>query len=183
MDAIVFKVSDAHKLEDPARLEWLPPPAVIEALQLRAEMAVADIGTGTGFFAIPMARVVARVYAIDVQREMLDLFRRKNPAANIELIEGSAEATTLGERAVDVAFLATVWHELDNRDAVLGEMRRILKPGGTLAILDWRPDVDRPPGPGLEHRIAMSDVIDELHEWDIVSAANIGRYTYLVQGR
>jgi protein-L-isoaspartate O-methyltransferase len=58
-----FRVSEVHKLEDPERLQWLPVDDVISALALRSEMTVADIGAGTGYFAIPIARVVRRVYA------------------------------------------------------------------------------------------------------------------------
>jgi len=179
-----FRVSEADKLEDPERLKWLSPETVVAALELRSDMTVADIGTGTGYFAIPMSRIVARVYAIDFQREMLELLRRKlTNETNIELLEGSATATTLLDHSCDVAFLATVWHELDSRDAVLDEMRRILKPDGTLAILDWRHDVERPPGPRIPHRIPMAGVISELRGWQIIRSGNIGSFTYLVQAR
>jgi ubiquinone/menaquinone biosynthesis C-methylase UbiE len=179
-----FRVSEANKLEDPERLKWLPPQAVIEALALRSDMTVADIGAGTGYFAIPMSRIVARVWAIDFQREMLELLRRKlTNETNIELLEGSADATTLPDHSCHVAFVATVWHELESRDVVLVEMRRILKPKGALAILDWRHDVERPPGPRIAHRIPMTAVISELRAWKIIQSGDIGSFTYLVQAR
>lgn len=179
-----FRVSDVARLEDPERLQWLPPDEVLAQLALRREMTVADIGAGTGYFTIPFAKRTAMVFAVDLQREMLELLRPKIPAgARVELIEAESRATTLPDRSCDLAFLSTVWHELDDRAEVLDEMRRILKPGGTVAILDWRPDVERPPGPRIEYRIDMDAVAAELgaHGFDVTGRETVGRFTYLVQ--
>jgi ubiquinone/menaquinone biosynthesis C-methylase UbiE len=178
-----FRVSEVHKLEDPERLKWLPVDDVVSALNLRSDMTVADIGAGTGYFAIPIARLVRRVYAVDFQREMLDLLRAKLEArSNIELVEGAAHATTLPASSCDIALLANVWHELEDREVVLSEMRRILKPRGPLAILDWRHDVERPPGPSIEHRVPADSAADELRRagWNVAEIRNVGRFSYLV---
>lgn len=185
-NARTFRVSEVHKLEDPDRLTWLPPADVVAALDLRSEMTVADIGAGTGYFAIPIAAFVRHVYAIDFQREMLDLLRAKlPPQSNIELVEGEARATTLRAQSCDVALLANVWHELEDRPAVLNEMRRILKSEGTLAILDWRHDVAGPPGPSIEHRIPVTEIEQELRDggWSVVDARNVGWFSYFVRAR
>jgi ubiquinone/menaquinone biosynthesis C-methylase UbiE len=182
----VFKASEAHKLEDPERLVWLPPQEVLGALPLDAGATVADIGAGTGYFALPMARRVERVFAVDMQPEMLELLRAKlaSPDAprNVSLVQGAADRTTLAGASCNVALLANVWHELDDHAAVLRESARILKPRGTLAILDWRPDVDRPTGPPLEHRIAAEQVRSAAAAagWIAAPPKNIGRYSYLV---
>jgi precorrin-6B methylase 2 len=76
----VFKHTEAHKLEDPERLRWLPPAEVISHLRLLPGMKIADIGAGTGYFSIPIARAVGdggRVPAADLQPEMLELLRQK----------------------------------------------------------------------------------------------------------
>jgi SAM-dependent methyltransferase len=184
----LFNPASAHKLEDPERLTWMPPDEVVAPLQLAFGNNVADIGAGTGYFALPIARAVApgRVYAVDLQPEMLKLLDQKlgAPGApdNIMLVQGDASATTLRDTSVDVALLANMWHEIDEHAPVLREIARILRPGGRLAILDWRPDVDRPPGPPIEHRISPNDVAHTLEQdgWRLMTNIRVGTYSYLV---
>lgn len=186
MNERTFKASDAQKLEDPARLEWLPPADVIGKLDLTPGMVVADIGAGTGYFSIPIAARVNRVFSVDLQTEMLGLLRGKlastGLAANIELVHGSAVATNLAAASCDLAFFANVWHELDDLDMVLAEARRILRAGGRLAIVDWSPDRDHPPGPPVHHRIAPEQVrsVLEAAGWTVAPASPTGRYHYMV---
>ena len=117
----LFNPQDAHKIEDPERQVWLPVADVIQALAIRPGMHIADVGAGTGYFAIPIAHAVGPdgiVYAVDLQREMLDLLRqkfgRRAAPRNIDLVEGAASKTTLASKRADMVFIANVWHELDN---------------------------------------------------------------------
>lgn len=184
----LFDPASAHKLEDPERLTWMPPDEVVALLGISSGTDVADIGAGTGYFALPIAVAAApgRVFAVDLQPEMLKLLDEKlgAPGApdNIHLVVGDAAATTLAESSVHVALLANMWHEIDEHAPVLNEVARILRPGGRMAILDWRPDVDRPPGPPLEHRIAAAAVAFavEQSDWRVTTNRNVGTYSHLV---
>ena len=190
MHGHVFNPRDLHKLEDPERLNWLPPDEVARMLGIAAGMRVADIGAGSGFFAIPFARRTspARLLAVDLQPAMLEILRTKlqqhGSPANIELIEGAADATNLASDGCDLAFLANVWHEVEDQAAVLREVARILAPGGRLAILDWRTDVQQPPGPPIEHRIAAGQVAATLSSagWKVRLTAEVGSHSYLAVG-
>src|SRR5581483_3864477 len=142
---------------------------------------------GTGYYAIPLANAVApsgKVFAIDLQREMLDLLQAKLDGSaapnNIELRTGDAASTGLQDSSVDLVFIANVWHEVEDHAAVLREVRRILSHGGKLAILDWRPEMPSPPGPPQEHRIPLSDVQGVLsdHKWVAQPAELIGDFSY-----
>ena len=185
----MFHHHDAHKLDDPERRVWLPVDEVLQALGLRPGMVVADIGAGTGYFALPMAAAVAplgKVSAVDVQPEMLaELGRRTAAGVPIELVQAEATRTPLAEGSQDLVFSANVWHELDDRDAALTEFDRLLRAGGKLAILDWRTGVDQPPGPPLPHRIGERRVVEQLlgRGWTEVRSASVGRYSYLVTGQ
>lgn len=189
MNERTFKASEAQKLEDPDRLNWLPPAEVVATLSLAPDAEVADIGAGTGYFAIPLSRASARVYAVDLQPEMLDLLAAKlvrdESISNVELVHGTALATSLADQCCDLVFLANVWHELDDYGAVLAEARRILRPEGRIAILDWRPDVDRPPGPPIDHRVPAAKVLAGLGEagWTEATVSNVGPHHYLVIAR
>lgn len=185
-----FPAHQAHRLEDPARLEWLPPGEVLALLHISPGETIADIGAGTGYFALPIAGRIGnrgRVVAVDSQSEMLDWMRRKMETAgfsNIQLVHAEAEATTLPGASCDLVFMANVWHEFPSREAVLAEAARILKPGGRLAILDWRPDVEREAGPPIEHRIGVPDCVHEMKAagFEPNSMGNVGAYSWLVIG-
>lgn len=188
MHSRVFDPSQVHKLEAPERVQWMPPGEILGCLELRPGMAVADIGAGTGYFAIPMARAIApggRVFAVDLQPELLDVLRAKlgkpDTPANIVTLQGRASSTGLAASSCDLAFLANVWHELDDRAAVLAELARILKPEGRIAVLDWRPDASHPPGPPLEHRLPAREVEQFFrNHGKLVAVRNVGQYSYLV---
>lgn len=190
MNNRVFHASQAHKLDDPQRKTWLPPHDVINALGLTPGMVIADIGAGTGYFTIPMlqsASAPSHVYAVDLQQEMLDMLRSKLPAEAapaVEFIQAPAVSTRIPDHSCDIALLANLWHELDDRQQVLAECARFLKPQGKIAILDWRQDVAETPGPPFRHRIGRDAVAEELRaaEWTTLLTANIGSYSYLVVG-
>jgi ubiquinone/menaquinone biosynthesis C-methylase UbiE len=184
-----FNPADAYKLDDPQRPSYMPREEVVEALHLSSGMNIADIGAGTGYFALPFARAVTpagRVFAVDLQRAMLNLLEAKlgEPDApkNIELIEAAADWTSLSKGSCDRVFLGNVWHEFADHSAVLAEVGRVLRPAGTLAILDWRTGVSSPPGPPPDHRIAQSDAEATLKRegWKIQQSALCGNYSYLI---
>ncbi len=184
-----FNPAEVHKLEDPERLSWMPPTEVVARLRLAPGMMVADIGAGTGFFTIPMAQAVApggHVYAVDMEPALLKFLAAKleKPEAprNIEILQGEATHTTLHPDSCDVALLANIWHELDDYAAVLREGARILKANARLAILDWRPDTQRPPGPPLEHRVSLDAATRTLREngWKLLDSGVLGGFSYLV---
>ncbi len=185
-----FAPTQAYKLEDPERLKRLPPGLILEAIGIPNGATIADIGAGTGFFAIPMTGVVGEtghVFAVDLQTEMLELLRNKlaNAGAsinNIEPMHGSAVNTGLASASCDLVFFANIWHELDNHPEVLAEAARILRGPGRIAIVDWSPDVPNPPGPPADHRIAQADVGATLEAsgWSIALSARPTEFHYLI---
>lgn len=127
-----------------------------------------------------------KIYAVDVEPQLLAMLKQKLAPSgmpqNLELIEGEADSTHLRDECADRVLLANIWHEIEDHAATLHEAKRILRKEGQIAILDWRPDVDPPPGPPLEHRIASAMVQASLRNsgWKIVVATPVGRYSYLV---
>jgi ubiquinone/menaquinone biosynthesis C-methylase UbiE len=188
MNQKTFRVADAHKLEDPERLVWLPPGEAVRLLDPQPGMQIADVGAGTGYFALPFAATIGptgTVWAVDGQQGMLDILQGKletpGSPANIKCQLGTASQTGLLSGICDIALLANIWHELDQQDAVLLEMARILRPGGRLAILDWRKDRAQPPGPPPEHRISASETAATLASqgWRVLSSHLVGQFSYL----
>jgi ubiquinone/menaquinone biosynthesis C-methylase UbiE len=185
-----FNPSRAHLLDDPNRRKWLPPDELIAVLHLSEGDQVVDVGAGTGYFAIPMAAAVGphgRIFAVDVSREMLGHLQSRLAEAgigNVQCFEGEAGSTGLPSACANVVFMANVWHEFDDHASVLREVRRLLRPGGRTAVLDWRPDAEPDHGPPIAHRIAPAAAKASLETggFSVATARNIGRYSWLLIG-
>lgn len=183
-----FNPENLARLEDPDRKLIFPVERILELAGIRKGQVVADVGAGTGYFAIPIAQRVAPglVMAVDVSPEMLSHLAGKLESSdmprNIQLVAGEDRRTNLAAESCDVVFTSAMWHEIDDHEAALGEFARILKPAGLLAIVDWDPRGVRPPGPPIEHRIARSEVESVLQaaQWTIVDSESLNDSVYFV---
>lgn len=129
------------------REQWIRMADIFQALGLRDGSRVADVGAGPGVFAVAMARVVGktgRVFAIDVDEKVLEVLSQRIQDAglgNIEVIHGDPDDPKLPADAVEAALLVDAYHEMTEYRAMLAGMRRALKPGGRLVIVDRMPRV------------------------------------------
>ena len=158
----------AHVFDDPKRDAWQKPHEVIQALGLKPDAVVADIGAGTGYFAVRFANMVSRgrVYGVDVEPGMvkyLDERARREKRANLVALAGAPNDPRLPEKA-DLIVLVDVYHHVDGRERYFRKVRGYLKPGGRVAIIDFR--LDSPEGPPRAARIAPGQVIAELEAAD-----------------
>lgn len=154
----------ARVFDDPARDAWQKPHQVIEALALAPDAVVADIGSGTGYFAARLAHFVpkGRVYGVDTEPDMVKYLAeraRREGLANLESVAGVPGDPRLPAK-VDLALLVDVYHHIGDREAYFGKLRASLKPGARLAIIDFREDA--PTGPPKRERIAPARVKAEL---------------------
>ncbi len=169
--------SDAHKwsqvFDDPARDVWQKPHEVIGALKLAPDATVADIGSGTGYFAVRFAHMVpkGRVYGVDVEPDMVKYLAeraKKENLANLDSVAGAPDDPKL-PAPVDLVILVDVYHHIDHRDAYFRKLRTSLKPGGRVAIIDFR--MDAPSGPPKSARIAPDRVKAEFKKAGYALAA------------
>ena len=154
----------AKAFDDPSRDAWQMPDRVIEALAIRRGQSVADIGAGTGYFTVRMARSPAAptVYAVDIERSMVDYVRQraaKEGLTNVTPVLAAADRTNLPQ-AVDLVLIVDTYHHIPNRAAYFRELKKSLKPGARLAIVDFRRD--SPEGPPVEFRFTPEQVEAEL---------------------
>ena len=120
-----------------------------------------DIGCGPGYFAVPLAKYVnqGKLYALDMQEEMLETCRERLSAVhlnNVEVIKCGEKKLPLDKDSVDGAFIAFVLHEAKDKKGFLAEAERLLQKGGWLAILEWYKQAMEE-GPPLEDRVGEEE--------------------------
>jgi SAM-dependent methyltransferase len=150
--------------DDPARDEWQKPDDVIRALKLAPEALVADIGAGTGYFAVRLARAVpkGRVYGVDAEPDMvryLNQRAQREGLANLTAVAAKPADPSL-PAPVDLAILVDTYHHVPDRERYFRDLKKVLKPGGRLAIVDFT--LDSPVGPPKRARIPADKVKQEL---------------------
>jgi predicted methyltransferase len=156
--------ASTKSFDDPARDEWQMPSRVIDALGLRPDSAVADVGAGTGYFTMRLARAVPQgvVYAVDIEPKMLDFIRQRAREADVRQIvtvQAAASSPNL-PKPVDVVLVVNTYHHIPNRPVYFRDLQRSLKPGGAVAIVDFRKDA--PNGPPPEFRFEASRIQQEM---------------------
>jgi ubiquinone/menaquinone biosynthesis C-methylase UbiE len=154
----------AHVFDDPKRDAWQKPHEVIQVLNLKPDAVIADLGSGTGYFAVRLANMVpkGRVYGVDVEPDMVKYLAeraKREKRNNLIAVTGDAGDPRLPEK-VDLVLLVDVYHHIDDRERYFRNLRAALKPGGRIAVIDFR--MDSPDGPPRAARIAPQRVIDEL---------------------
>jgi cyclopropane fatty-acyl-phospholipid synthase-like methyltransferase len=155
----------AKSFDDPAREGWQMPARVIDALQLKSGMKVADIGAGTGYFSMRLARVPGvSVLAVDIEPKMIDYLKeraQKENLSNVTAVLAGTASPNLPE-PVDVVLVVDTYHHLPNRPAYFRELRKSLKPGGRIAIVDFRKEA--PDGPPAHFRFTPQQIQDEMKQ-------------------
>jgi SAM-dependent methyltransferase len=163
----LFPPQDLGLLEAPDRDEWQRPQQILDAMGIADAAVVADIGAGSGWFTVRLARRVGpngRVYAQDVQPEMLAAITRRvqrEGLANVRPVLGRGSDPHLPAGvALDGVLVVGVVHEIEERVALFRNLGRALKPGGRLGVVDFRPG-DSGPGPDAADRVAASIIEGE----------------------
>lgn len=154
----------AKQFDDPARDAWQLPDRVVAALGLEAGQSVADIGAGTGYFSMRLAKSPAApaVFAVDIEPKMVGYLKdraAKEGLKNVTPVQGSADSPNL-PAPVDTILVVDTYHHISNRQAYFRKLRASLKPGGQLAIIDFKKDA--PEGPPVEFRFTAEQISEEL---------------------
>lgn len=165
--APVMGVGGAEWLERPEREAEEAPSIAIQALKIQPGQTVADIGAGSGYYTVRMARVVGstgKVFATDIQPGMLDLLVRNVAKAkldNVVPVLGTPDDPKLPPDSLDLAIMVDVYHELAAPQAFIRKLRASLKRTGRLVLLEFRKEDPRVPI-RPEHKMSVAEVRQEL---------------------
>jgi SAM-dependent methyltransferase len=174
----------AKVFDDPARDAWQKPDAVIDALALAQSAKVADLGAGTGYFAVRLSRRVSEgvVYAVDLEPDMVRYLGERaarEGRGNLKPVLATPSDAKLPE-PVDLILVVDTYHHIGNRVAYFSRLAHSLRPDGRLAIIDFTGQ--SPIGPPAQHRISPARVVEELREagYEQVAAHDILPYQYFL---
>jgi ubiquinone/menaquinone biosynthesis C-methylase UbiE len=158
----------AASLDDPARDVYQKPAEVMRALGLREGEVVADIGAGSGYFTVRLARAVGpsgRVYAVDVSPDMIKHLTRRvlreEKLVNVVPVLTEPDDPLLLDGSVDRVVIVNTWHHVDDRGKYVDHLKRMLRPGGQVVHVDFHKR-ELPVGPPVAMKIAREDVVREM---------------------
>ncbi|MFQ5992206.1 MAG: class I SAM-dependent methyltransferase [Nitrospiraceae bacterium] len=161
-----------ERLDRPERDEYQQPARVIQALALQPGMAVADLGAGSGYFTRRFVDAVTQegvVYAVDVEQAMLDYTRvsieKMDVPFTAKFILAEPHDPKLAPDSVDLIFVCNVYHHLEGRASYFSNLRKVLKPGGRVAVIDFYHD-SRSGDVGFprRHLVARETVMEEMSQ-------------------
>ena len=169
----------AEWLERPEREQEERPSKLLDALQIRPGDVIADIGAGSGYLTFRLAKRAGpkgKVFAVDIQPEMLALIRQRMKASgvtNIELIQGTETDPKLPANSTDLILMVDVYHEFSYPWEMTTAMVRALKPGGRLIFVEYRkedPDVPIK----LVHKMTERQVLKEMSPHPLTWVKTLG---------
>lgn len=162
----LFPPSDLGLLDAPDRDLWQRPDQIMDAMGIADASVVADIGAGSGWFTIRLARRVGPrglVYAEDVQKEMMTALQRRvsrEGLANVRPVLGLNNDPQLPPNSCDAVLVVDAYHEIEDRVSMLSSIARALKPQGRIGVVDFKLD-GTGPGPAAEERVSPDVVVKD----------------------
>jgi len=180
LDRAKFLMSEERK-------QWHNPETILKCAGSTEGMTMADLGSGPGFFTIPMAQMTGEkglVYAVDSNESMLESLKENiskseaNPRV-IKIIKSDVCHTGIPIESVDLVLFANVLHEVDDRKAFFQEVKRISKLTAYIVDVDWK-KIQTEHGPPLESRLSEDEAKQILSEsgFTVVKQTDAGPYHY-----
>ncbi len=154
-------------LEDPKRDAYQKPHEVLSALNIKPGEVIADIGAGSGYFTFRLAQRVGpsgKVYAVDISPDMILHINRRIrelKATNVVSILADPDDPLLLDASVNRFFFSDSWHHIESQTKYLTLMKRMLKSGGEVVMIDFHKK-ELPFGPPMRMKIAREDLIRQM---------------------
>ncbi|MHB8231996.1 MAG: class I SAM-dependent methyltransferase [bacterium] len=183
-----FDPANHKRLDSEERYKIMPPELLIDEIEKTASnyfkngdaVTFADLGCGSGYFSIPLAKRInsfkdknAILFALDISAEMLGIFNDKLKKESggtinnceIKCVKCDEFFIPLEDNSVNILLMANVFHEIEDKHAYLQEIKRVLKDGGTFFLLDWKKEDANPVmGPPAGERVSTEEAVKILKE-------------------
>ena len=166
---MVISARDFAKLESPERKSLQNIDDFLGLVRNLRWRICADIGCGIGFYTLPMAekwKNSRKVIAVDRSTPALEELDKRVDSmelTNVQILQTVSDRIPIEDASVDLANLGNVYHEIKGRLNFLKEIYRILKPGGTVLIIDWDPEEDLGFGPPVNERVSKEQLLQDLN--------------------
>ena len=154
-------------LDDPKRDAYQKPHEVLTALNIKPGEVIADIGAGSGYFTFRLSHHVGdkgKIYAVDVSPDMVRHINRRireTKTTNVVTVLADPDDPLLPDQSVNRFFICDVWHHVENQTQYLSSMKKMLKPGGEIVMIDFHKK-ELPFGPPMQMKIAREDLIKQM---------------------
>lgn len=173
--------------DDPARDAWQKPGELVAALRIAPGTTVADLGAGTGYLSRHLSRAVGpegAVLAVDTEPALVAHLRTRSEreaTRNVTPILASPGDARLPKESVDLLLVLDTYHHIDDRIEYARGLKRALRPGGRVAIVDWEKR-ELPVGPDMGHKLARDSVVSEMTEagYELTEEPEVLPYQYVL---
>ena len=172
-----MKIRDSGMPEETIWSKFFNPELILKQMEVTPDLqSVVDLGCGFGTFSIPASQLVkGKIYAFDIDKEMIQQLQNKIDQLDIKNIELHlkdfiAEGSGLSVNSIDYVMIFNILHH-DNPDQILNEVFRMLKSGAKAGIVHWRSDIETPRGPKLDIRPTP----EQCKQWSIEAGFTINK--------
>ena len=179
-DRVKFFMSEERK-------QWHNPETILKNVGVAKGMTMADLGSGPGFFTIPMAQATGEkglVYAVDSNVSMLNALKENIARSGVDsriikIINSDVSHTGIPKGSVDIVLFANVLHEVEDRTVFFQEVRRISKPTADIVNVDWK-KIKTEHGPPMKERLSEEEAKQVLLEngFGVIKQTDAGPYHY-----
>ncbi|KYH25517.1 putative arsenite methyltransferase [Halalkalicoccus paucihalophilus] len=161
-----YPIERAAELEDPSRYRFCSREELLGPLALDGTETVVDLGSGTGFYTDDIAPFAGRVYAVDLQEEMHGIYREKGLPENVTPVTADVADLPFEDGECDAAVTTMTYHEFYS-EAALAEVRRVVRPGGRVVVVDWSAAGTGEDGPSVDERYDLTSVRDQFNDFGL----------------
>jgi len=163
-----FDPAKLARLNNPQRLERENPDLVWQTLKLLSPRLLVEIGAGTGFIALQFLRhlPVGSICACDISETMLDWLAENLPEearGRVVPMKMTENEVPLAGGIADLVYMVNLHHELEDPPTIVAEAQRLLRPGGKVAVVDWK-KTPTPEGPPPEIRTTAEEIVAQMEK-------------------
>jgi ubiquinone/menaquinone biosynthesis C-methylase UbiE len=177
-----------ERFESPERDAYQMPEQVLNTLGDLKGKTIMDIGAGSGYFSVKLAKHAGQVIAADVSKVFQEFLKqriKKENINNISLRLLPFDSPELKDGEVDMVFISNTYHHIDHRPRYFSLVKKGIKSGGSLVIIDYVKS-DIPVGPPIEHKVSIDQIIDELKKAEFTTFdidVNLLPYQFIITAR